>query len=34
MGFVTMLMEMFNQTGLRVMSVRSPLIFGTRRAAS
>lgn len=30
-GFVTTLMEMINQTGTRVMSLKSPLIFGTRQ---
>ncbi len=32
MGFVTMLLEMINQSGTCVMSLRSPLIFGTRVA--
>jgi acyl dehydratase len=32
MGFVTMLMEMRNQTGTCVMSLQSPLIMGTRQA--
>jgi acyl dehydratase len=30
MGFVTMLLEIINQTGMRVMSLKCPLIFGTR----
>jgi acyl dehydratase len=34
MGFVTTLMEMFNQAGTRVMSLKSPLIFGTRQAGA
>jgi acyl dehydratase len=29
-GFVTMLLEMINQTGACAMSLKSPLIFGTR----
>ena len=31
-GFVTTLMEMINQDGTRVMALKAPLIFGTRRA--
>jgi acyl dehydratase len=31
-GFVGMLMEMINQDGTRVMALKAPLIFGTRRA--
>jgi len=34
MGFVTMLMEMFNEAGTCVMSLQSPLIFGTRQAGA
>jgi acyl dehydratase len=34
MGFVTVLMEMINQAGACVMSLRSPLIFGTRAGAA
>ena len=30
MGFVTMLLEIINQAGTCVMSLKSPLIFGTR----
>ena len=31
-GFVSTLMEMINQDGTRVMALKAPLIFGTRRA--
>ncbi len=34
MGFVTTLMEMFNQDGTRVMWLKAPLIFGTRQAGA
>jgi acyl dehydratase len=33
-GFVTALMEMVNQAGTCVMTLRSPLIFGTRQAGA